>query len=101
MCHQIAIQQPSGRAGSGATEPFSPFAASWAAIRALSGQELYRAQQIVNQVTHLITIPYIAGLSAGMTIVFQTRTFQIMAIQDPDERQIELRLLCVERSSNA
>jgi SPP1 family predicted phage head-tail adaptor len=78
---------------------------SWAAIRGLQGRELDKAQQIAQIASHLVTIPYQPGVQASMTIGFNeggtTRMFQIVDIEDPDERHIELRMMCSEIGSNA
>lgn len=72
-----------------------------AKIEALSGRELYKAQQIVTEVSHRVTIRFRRGLSTRMLILFRGRKFQIQAIQDPDEAEVELRILCVERNDGA
>lgn len=60
-------------------------------------------QQIVTQVTHRITVRYMPGLRTRMFIEFDdvdagTRTFTIEQIIDPDEKKVELRMLCMERN---
>jgi SPP1 family predicted phage head-tail adaptor len=83
-----------------------PFAAVWARIEALSGRELYNAQQKVSQVTHRITIRYQPGVKAQMLVWFRdpgegtTRQFQIEAIENPDETMHKLFLLCIERDNS-
>lgn len=101
MCHQIQLLTPGARNTGGTSQAPSPFATIWAAIRALAGQELYKAQQIVQEVTHLVTILYLPGVTEAMLVSFEARLFQIKAIEDPDERHIELRILCVERNQSA
>jgi len=82
-----------------------PYRDSWASVRALSGQELDKAQQIAQRVSHLVTVPYRPGLLESMTIGmydFGTlRTFQIADIEDPDERHVELRIMAFEINQNA
>lgn len=96
----ITLLAPGARTTDGGQANPSPVISTWASIRAMSGQELYKAQQIVPQVTHLVTVPYQPGIAAAMEINYQDRIFQIEAVQDPDERQVELRLLCIERNQN-
>lgn len=83
----------------------SAFVDSWAAIRALGGAEMDKAQQFAQRSTHLVTIPYQSGVQQSMTISLNeagtTRTFQIEYIEDPDERHVELRLMCFEMNQNA
>jgi len=101
MDKTVQILAPGARNTDGTSAPASVFLTTWAAIRALTGQELYKAQLIVQQVTHLVTIPYQVGVAPGMSIGFGGRTFLIGAVQDPDERKIELRILAIERGQNA
>jgi SPP1 family predicted phage head-tail adaptor len=85
----------------------SPIATVWAKIEALSGRELYAAQQKVSQVTHRITIRYMAGLKSGMKVLFNDpgtgmpRKFQIQDVENPDEIPHMLWLLCMERDDSA
>lgn len=70
----------------------------WAAISELQGREMYKAQQFVSEVTHKINIRWRPGVVAKMTVVFRGRTFQIQAVLNPEMRNRELDLLCLERS---
>jgi SPP1 family predicted phage head-tail adaptor len=83
----------------------NPYTESWAAMRAIAGQELDKAQQLAQKSTHLITIPYQTGVTENMTVSLNegdvTRKFQIEYIEDPDERHIELRMMCFEMNQNA
>jgi SPP1 family predicted phage head-tail adaptor len=79
------------------------FAESWAKVQAvpLGWREIYKGQQISQQVSHMVTVPYLEGITEGMTINFDGRIFQIDSIMDPDERKVEQRCMCVERGQNA
>jgi SPP1 family predicted phage head-tail adaptor len=85
----------------------SPIATTRAKIEALSGRELYAAQQKVSQVTHRITIRYMRGLKALMNVWFNDpgtglrRQFQIQSIENPDETTHMLSLLCIERDDSS
>ena len=78
--------------------------ASWAvtatvraAIRPLRGNELMIAQQITPQVTHEIILRH-RSLTAEQRLVEAggTRTFAILSVANLNERNHELRVLCVE-----
>jgi len=102
MEHQIVLTTPdSARTSEGDFIPGTPFATGvWASIIALQGRERDLAQAIVSEVTHRITIPYMAGVTTDLQVSFDSRMFDVQAVQDPDERQTELRLLCVERDGS-
>lgn len=107
MNQWIQILAPGGRTAVGGQQPSSPVYTGWAAVTKLSGAELLKAQQIVQQVTHEVVIPYpnigvaqSERMPQSGTITFDGRVLQIESISDPDERKVELRILCVERNQN-
>lgn len=99
---KIDLLDPQGapRAGDGSFAAPTTFKSGlWAKVELLQGHELLKAQQIVQEVTHRVTIRYLSGVLARMVVVLRDgRRFQIQAVQDPDERKWEMRLLCVERN---
>jgi SPP1 family predicted phage head-tail adaptor len=101
----LATQQD--QFGGPITADAAPFATVRASIEALSGRELYQAQQMVAQVTHLVTIRWMAGLKSKMDVWFSegspvvTRQFQILDVQNPDEKHHVLLLYCIERDYSA
>ncbi|HXH05858.1 MAG TPA: phage head closure protein [Vicinamibacterales bacterium] len=83
----------------GRSETWTPIATDvWAEVTPLSGRELLQlqAQQVAVIVTHRVRIWYRAGLSPQMRLRLGSRVFQIETIVDPDERHVELELLCAE-----
>ena len=97
--------------GGPVTADATVFATVRASIEALSGRELYQAQQVVAEVTHLVTIRWMAGVKAKMDVwfaegigsptVITTRQFQIMHVDNPDEQHHVLLLYCIERDDSA
>jgi SPP1 family predicted phage head-tail adaptor len=99
MQHRVTLlQRNSRRTDEGESLPPTDFADTWASIKVLQGRELDKAQQIVAEVTHKVVIPYQDGVESDMLVQFRNRLFVIQAVQDPDERQVELHLLCAERN---
>ena len=94
-------QPPNPTAGTAA----SPFSTSWAAMRALTAQELDKAQQIAQRVNWLFTVPYQPGIKEAMQIGMNEqgtlRMFQIAGIDDVDGREFELRITAYELNQNA
>jgi SPP1 family predicted phage head-tail adaptor len=102
--HRIQIVKPSlaqDTAGGWQIDKNNLFATVWASVEALTGRELYSAQQKVSEVTHKITIRWLAGVKSKMNIWFDNRQFQIENVQNPDERHKKLELLCIERDDSA
>jgi SPP1 family predicted phage head-tail adaptor len=93
------------------TADMTIFATVRASIEALTGRELYSAQQMVAQVTHRVTIRWMAGVKSRMVVWFTenigspatslTRQFQILDVQNPDEKHHLLWLMCMERDESA
>src|SRR5574337_2191759 len=72
-----------------------------AKVELLQGRELLKAQEIVQEVTHRIVIPYyIPNVLSRMYVqLHDGRLLGIQAVQIPDyPKNMELHLLCVERS---
>lgn len=106
MNKQVTFYAPGAQSATdGSTK--SPQAAfeTWAALYALSGDELDKAQQIAQRVSHLAVIPYSPAAQENMTIQYldqgETRIFQIAAIEDMDEQRVQLKVYCFEIGQNA
>ena len=96
--HNITIQEevetPDGMGG---------FSVSWsdvfnarAAIWPLSSKESLDSMKLELQVTHKIRIRYRSGITAKNRILFGTRTFNIISLINPDERNRMLDILATE-----
>jgi len=74
----------------------------WASIRNLSGREAVNAKQIKADTTHMVTMRYIGalfaspGLLPSMRLLFNSRVFNILYVNNIDERNREYQLLCQE-----
>lgn len=77
------------------------FANCWASINALSGQEGFAASEFVSTSSHMVTIRYRPGVTTAMQVWFKGRTFQIVAVLNPDEKTKTLILLCSEINDSA
>jgi len=101
MTQEITFLEPGPRNPDGSDGDPVPFAISWASVKSLFAQQIKEGQNVVKQVTHLVVIPYLEGLNEAMQVQVESRVWQIVGIEDPDERHVELRVLCVERDQNA
>jgi SPP1 family predicted phage head-tail adaptor len=72
-----------------------------------SGQEAYQAQRFADSVTHVVRMPYIAGVASKMRAVWADpilnadRYMEIQYVLQPDKKRIEHRLYCLESVTNA
>lgn len=61
-----------------------------------SALERVAAGTILTTATHVVTVPYRAGVSTKTRILLDGRRLNITSVQDPDERHVELILVCEE-----
>lgn len=77
-------------------ESWSFFVNAQASIEPISGREYFAAQSTQAEVTHRITMRYLAGITPKMRIVYGTRIFEILSVINVQERNRELQLMCRE-----
>ena len=105
--HRVTLETPGTPApdGSGGyTESWQPIAGPlFARIAPAVAADLERlaASTVVAVATHVITIPYVPGVTTTARVVFGARHFSIAGVSDIEERQIQLILLCVELEASA
>lgn len=74
----------------------TPYADVWASVTALSGRDLYKAQQFASDVTHQVTIRYLCNVAGGDLVLYRGRKFRVLYPLNPEERDIRLDLFCSE-----
>lgn len=68
----------------------------WASIKPMSGSELYRAQQFVDQANIMVTIRYRPDVTADMRVEYGRRSFNVLSVLNEMEQNVQLNLLCEE-----
>lgn len=99
MRHKVSLLNPAkSQAGTGQEIRDYPAAEGtiWARIEYLTGREAEIAQQISAESTHKITIRYNADVTPESRIQFGTRIFEIVAINNPEEKNEQQILTCKE-----
>jgi len=96
--HRLTLQanRPVQDSFGAETETWVTLATVWAGISALKGHEMFTAQQTVAEVTHKVRMRYRAGVEPAMRLLFGARKFDINWVNNIDERNVELELLCTE-----
>lgn len=98
--HRIDIQQPvEGTADAAGEIPitWSAYASSVPVeITPQGGREFVQAAQVQAEMTHLLRIRYLAGVTSAMRVMFGTRKLYILAVTNVDERNRETLLSCKE-----
>lgn len=105
--HQVTLQNPAvgvPDGDGGVTQawsyltPRSVFASiqSADAVRGFRGMERTIAGSVTATAITVITVPYRSDISRRTRVLFGSRTFNVQAILNPEERNVELQLFCVE-----
>ncbi len=96
--HKVIIQQPTETTNSlgEITPSWTTFATVWAEILPLSGKEYWSSKQVNSEVTGKIRIRYKSGITPKMRVKYGTRIFNIEAVMNYLERNIESILLVSE-----
>ncbi len=98
--HRVDIQQPvEGTANAAGEIPitWSTYASSVPVeIVPQGGREFYQAAQVQAEMTHLLKIRYLSGVTSAMRALFGTRKLYILDVQNVDERSREMLLTCKE-----
>ena len=77
-------------------ESWEDAATLWAHIEPLRGREYWQAKQVVGEVTGRITIRYLDGIDEKMRVTYGDRTYNILAVINPEEKNRILQLLVKE-----
>ena len=100
---RIRIQAPSATLDAyGIPVPgWTDFLTVWGFVEALTGRELFNAQQVASEVTHRITIRFNALLTdtrlvATYRVLYAGRAFNIHAVMNEDEGNVTMALLASE-----
>lgn len=104
--HRVTVQRPTGTlsttggltAGTPATIATNlPASIAPQDARVAAQLEGLGAGGVVNTITHVVGIRYRADVRVSDEVLFGARTFEIVRVLNPEERNRELQLLCVEK----
>lgn len=97
MIHQVTIlQQTQGTDISGTTTIWAPFVTTWAAIEPVHGLDVLKAGQDTTKLFLQVKIRWQKGILANMRLQkADGGQFIIQAIENQDERNVILILLCL------
>jgi SPP1 family predicted phage head-tail adaptor len=99
--HKITIQtytETQDGLGQPALSP-TTFATPWACVESAgdqAGREFEAANQRMADVSYLVEIRYLAGVTPRMRIIYGSETLEIMSVNDPDGRRRRLVMACRE-----
>lgn len=97
---RITFQRPV----EGSADALNEKAVTWASIVTVSAsvlpqtsREFYRAQQVIAEMTHLLSIRYRSGIDETLRIKFGKRILKIVSVLNDEEGNRELLIACVEQ----
>ncbi len=79
-------------------DTYASYATVWASVEPLQGRELEHAQQISAETNHKVIIRYNSSVASEHRVIFGSRTLEITAIINPQERNEYQILMCKEIS---
>ena len=96
--HRILIEQAAEtrEADGSVIDAWSTYATVQASIEPISAREYFAAQSTQADVTHRITLRYLAGVTPKMRVKHGSRLFDILSVINVKERNRELQLMCRE-----
>lgn len=101
--HLVTLENPGAAVpdlDGGYTQTWMPLSPSqvWASINPATARDLERlvASTVQSTASHVIEMWYHAGVNTKTRITYGTRVFQVTGVQNPEERNIELRIAAEE-----
>ena len=75
------------------------FATRWASVEPIetSGREFREAANVAEDVTHVLRLRYLPGVTAKHRVMFGIREFEIESVVNVEERGRETVLICREK----
>ena len=97
----IQIQSPAtgtDASGGPTTTTWNEVLSALAGILTVSSREVFQAQQFTAQVTHRVTLrwPGEIGIAPGMRVIYSTHVYIIQAMENVQQRNRVLHLMCLE-----
>lgn len=93
--YEVETRFPDG--GGGASSSWTAVETVWGAVRATNGSEAVSSDRLQGRSTHEIWIRHRPEVSPAGRFVMDARTFDILAVLDPDGGRRWLRCLAAER----
>ena len=95
--HRITIQSYTTTNTHGEiTKTWSTFKTVWARIEPITGREWLESGIVEAEVTHRVTIRYLANVKPQMRIYYDSKYYDIMYIENTEMRDRQMILMCKE-----
>ncbi len=92
--HRVTIRQPSNTATDGyESDTYSDLATVWMSIEPLKGRELLEARAQLSSQSFRLRMRYRSGITVRHQLLWNSETYRIESISNPEGRNIKLVLL--------
>lgn len=100
---RVSLQAPTASKNSygESVNSWSDVAQRWALIEPLTGRELWQAQQVQADVSHKVTVRNFPGIKSDWRVIYKGRVFNVVFVQNPEERGRIVVLYCQEGPAGA
>lgn len=75
-----------------AVESWAEFATPWVEVLSQNSREYYRLATINSEIEEAFKVRYIAGVTPHMRALFKTKAFEIIGVENVEERNKEILL---------
>lgn len=100
--HRVDVQKPtagSQNAYNETADTFSTQCRRFAQVLPRDGREVFRAQQVHTDLTHVIEIDYVSGLTSAWRLKYGSRILNILEAINVEDRNRRHQLICKEEES--
>lgn len=78
------------------TETWATYKSAMAWIQTMTGREFYSAQKLNAETQALFIVNYVSGITTKDRVLYGTRVFEILSVNNPNEGNAELQIACKE-----
>lgn len=93
---RLQRRQETSDGSGGSTTAWVDVDVLWARVSPGSGREFWQQKHLSPELSHIVNIRYRSGLLPTMRFLDGARAFRIVSVRDPEERHIELDVMCEE-----
>ncbi len=98
LIHRVTLQRETVTNTNGEeSSSWTDIGTYWAFVKPISGGETISFQQVRADRQSQVTMRYVGEINAGDRLLFKSRTLEIVAPINVDEKNVELTVLCKER----
>lgn len=96
--HYVTIQSPTeSQSGTGQiVVSYETLARVWASVEPLSGKEKLQSDQTSGETTLRVRCRFVSGVTNDSRVIQGSRTLEVYHVNNIDELNVELELLCRE-----